>query len=226
MQYFLDSADTAVIQAALAKYPLDGVTTNPAILARDISPDDKLSDTLLKIHELTKDKLLFVQVTSPNTAGMICDAHKIIEALGGKLSIKIPATPSGFTAMKILAADGINITATAVYTTSQAVLAARSGAKYIAPYISHIDNLSLDGAEIACEMAQILKLHNLDAQILGASFRTASQVERIVKGGVSAVTVTAEMLDTLASHPGTIAEIASFEDKWNARFGKDIFELL
>lgn len=226
MKYFLDSADFAVIADALAKFPLDGVTTNPAILARDLPEDRTLSEGLRHIRHLTGELLMFVQATSHDANGMIRDAHKICEALGGRLSIKLPATADGFTAAKKLTKDGISVTMTAVYTTSQAMLAGACGADFAAPYISHIDNLSLDGAAAASDMAAELAKHGMRTEVLAASFRTAAQVERCIRGGVTAVTVTADMLATLAAHPGTAAEVASFDAKWAARFDKGISELL
>ena len=111
-------------------------------------------------------------------------------------------------------------------TETQALLAAKSGADFIAPYVSHIDNLSLDGPTEACAMASLLRSHDLDAQILAASFRTAAQVERCIAGGVTSVTLTAEMLDVLASHPGTDKELGSFRKNWSDKFGRGIRELL
>ena len=226
MKYFLDSADFDVIRLALGKYPLDGVTTNPTILARDLPANITLIDGLTKIRQLTDGLLMFVQATAHDSDGMIRDARKICSTLGGALSIKLPATPDGFTAAKKLTADGISVTMTAVYSTSQAMLAGACGADFAAPYISHLDNMSLDGAQIASEMAQQLEYHEMPTQVLGASFRTASQVERCIAGGVSAVTVTYEMLDVLASHPGTLNEVASFDAKWAARFGKNVADLI
>ena len=150
---------------------------------------------------------------------MVRDAEAIVKAIGGRLSIKLPATAEGFTAAKRLAAEGISVTMTAVYSTSQAMLAGACGADFCAPYVSHLDNLSLDGAGIAAEMARQLALHERKTQVLAASFRTAAQIERCFAGGVTAVTITAEMFETLAAHPGTMAELASFDAKWNARCG-------
>ena len=226
MLYFLDSAKLTLIESSLAKYPIDGVTTNPTILARDIEDGMTLSELLREIRRLTAEKKLFVQVTSDTTDEMVLDAQAIANSLGGDLSIKVPSNTAGFAAIKKLKALGISTTATACYTTSQALLAAKSGADFIAPYVSHIDNLSLDGPAEACAMASLLRSHDLDAQILAASFRTAAQVERCIAGGVTSVTVTAEMLDVLASHPGTDKELCSFRKNWSNRFGRGIRELL
>ncbi|MBQ8509289.1 MAG: fructose-6-phosphate aldolase [Clostridia bacterium] len=227
MQYFLDSADVDIIRTALECWPLDGVTTNPAILARDLPEGQTVAAQLDAIRSLTGSRLLFAQVTSSDTKGMIRDAIKLADFLGDNTSIKIPATPDGFAAMKQLAADGLSITATAVYSTSQALLAAKCGVDYAAPYISHLDNLSLDGPQVAADMAEELRFHGLtQTQILAASFRTAAQVERCIHSGVTAVTVTADMLTTLATHGGTAKECANFDAKWNVRFGKGIAEMI
>ncbi len=226
MQYFLDSADLTLITESLSGYGLDGVTTNPTILARDLPEGRTLAEQLRLIREAVKGKLLFVQVTSENTAGMVRDARVITEKLGGPLCIKVPATASGIAAICQLTALGISTTATAVYTSSQAMLAAKAGADYVAPYIAHIDNLSLDGAAAASEMAGMLAFHGLKTQVLAASFRTADQVDRVIKGGVSSVTVTAAMLSSLASHIGTGMECESFRKNWDSRFDAGIAELL
>ncbi len=226
MTLFLDSARLALIEKAWKEYPLDGVTTNPTILARDIGGDMSLKELLLRIRALTAGKKLFVQVTSDSVPGMVRDAETIVKTLGGDLSVKVPSTKEGFEAIKLLHAEGIGTTATACYSTSQALLAAKAGADFVAPYLSHLDNLSLDGAACACEMARLLSEHGFGTQVLAASFRTAAQVERCFAGGVGAATVTAEMLDVLAAHPGTENELSSFRKNWNGRFGSGIAELL
>lgn len=226
MEYYLDSADLSVISASLARWPLAGVTTNPTILARDIAPDADLRDLLLAIRRLTGDLRLFVQVTREDTEGMCADARCICRVLGGLLTVKIPATAEGFAAIRQLKAEGISTAATAVYTTSQAMLAAQSGADFAAPYVSHLDNLSEDGPAVAAEMQRQICLHGLPTKVLAASFRTAAQVERCIAGGVQSVTVTGEMLGILSAHPGTDRELSSFGQNWSARFPSGISELL
>ena len=226
MLYYLDSARTDLVAAALKKYPIDGITTNPTILARDIEDGMTLSELLYELRKLTDGKKLFVQVTAEDVEGMVRDAEKIVSALGGDITVKVPSTPDGFEAIKVLKSSGISTAATACYSTSQALLTSKAGADFVAPYISHLDNLSLDGPGIAAEMARQLVYHNLDTQILAASFRTASQIERCIAGGVGAVTVTADMLCILSSHPGTDKELSAFRQNWNMRFEKNISELL
>ena len=226
MKYFLDSANFNEIEKALSRYALDGVTTNPAILARDLPEGISLRDALLTIRRLTEGRLLFVQATSPEADGMVRDAKRICELLGGALSIKLPSNKEGFAAAKLLVEEGISVTMTAAYSTSQALLAGAVGADFVAPYVSHLDNMSQDGAAVAGEMARQLAFHEKNTEVLAASFRTAAQVERCFALGVSAVTVTADMLDLLATHAGTAAELANFDAKWNARYNGNIGEII
>ena len=204
MLYFLDSAKLDLIEKTIKTYEIDGVTTNPIILARDIEEGMTLKKLLLKIRELTTGKKLFVQVTSDKADEMAEDARKIVSTLGGDLSIKVPLNSEGIEAIKLLKKEGISTTATACYTTSQALLAAKAGADFVAPYISHIDNLSEDGPVKAGEMARQLYEQGFSTQVLAASFRTAAQVERCIAEGVTSVTITAEMFDILSSHPGML----------------------
>ena len=219
MKIYLDSADVDLITSAVGRYPIDGVTTNPTIIARDIKDGMTVSGLLSRIRVLTAGKKLFVQVTSDDADGIMSDAMKIV-SLGGDITVKVPTTADGLTAIMRLADKGISTAATACYSTSQALLAAKAGADFVAPYISHIDNLSLDGAAVASEMAELFAFHGLKTEVLAASFRTVSQVERCIAGGVSAVTVTYDMLGSMTVHPGTDKEMASFKANWAAKFGE------
>lgn len=226
MLYYLDSARLDLIEKALKTYPLDGVTTNPTILARDIPDGMTLFELLTSIRELTKGKKLFIQVTGDTADGMVSDAKNITEVFDGDITVKVPCNKEGIEAIGRLHDIGISTCATACYSTSQALLAAKAGADFVAPYISHLDNLSLDGPDTAGEMARQFVCHGLHTQVLAASFRTASQVERCIANGVTSVTVTAEMLDILSAHPGTDKELASFRNNWSKRFDKGISELI
>lgn len=210
LKLFLDSADPEKIRRALDFYPLDGVTTNPTILSRQ---NTELLPLLNELRKITEGKLLFVQVTADKSDDMVCEAQKIAKLLGGDICIKIPATEEGLRAIKILSRDGISTTATAVYSVSQAILAAAAGADYVAPYMSHIDNLCLDSAQVAGDMAKLFREHYPKTNVLAASFRVAEQINRAVLCGVGAVTVAPEMLPVMIGNRGTEAELESFEKK-------------
>lgn len=224
MKLFLDSADPEKIIRALDFYPLDGVTTNPTILSRQ---NTELLPLLKKLRKITEGKLLFVQVTAEKSDDMVREAHLIADRLGGDLCIKIPATEEGLRAIKLLSRDGISTTATAVYSVSQAMLAAAAGADYVAPYMSHIDNLCIDSAQVAGDMAKLFREHYPKTNVLAASFRVAEQINRAVLCGVGAVTVAPEMLPVLISNRGTEAELESFEKNWSSVYGaKSVCDLI
>lgn len=224
MKLFLDSADPEKIIRALDFYPLDGVTTNPTILSRQ---NTELLPLLKKLRKITEGKLLFVQVTAEKSDDMVREAHLIADRLGGDLCIKIPATEEGLRAIKLLSRDGISTTATAVYSVSQAMLAAAAGADYVAPYMSHIDNLCIDSAQVAGDMAKLFREHYPKTNVLAASFRVAEQINRAVLCGVGAVTVAPEMLPVLIGNRGTEAELESFKKNWSSVYGaKSVCDLI
>lgn len=224
LKLFLDSADPEKIRRALDFYPIDGVTTNPTILSRQ---NTELLPLLKELRKITEGRLLFVQVTAEKSDDMVREAHMIADRLGGDLCIKIPATEEGLRAIKILSRDGISTTATAVYSVSQAILAAAAGADYVAPYMSHIDNLCLDSAQVAGDMAKLFREHYPKTNVLAASFRVAEQINRAVLCGVGAVTVAPEMLPVMIGNRGTEAELESFEKNWSSVYGdKSVGDLI
>ncbi len=224
LKLFLDSADPEKIIRALDFYPLDGVTTNPTILSRQ---NTELIPLLKELRKITEGKLLFVQVTAEKSDDMVREAHMIADRLGGDLCIKIPATEEGLRAIKLLSRDGISTAATAVYSVSQAMLAAAAGADYVAPYMSHIDNLCIDSAQVAGDMAKLFREHYPKTNVLAASFRVAEQINRAVLCGVGAVTVAPEMLPVLIGSRGTEAELESFRKNWSTVYGgKSVCDLI
>ena len=218
MKLFLDSADPEKIKHALDFYPICGVTTNPTIISRQKS---EFLPLLKELRKITEGKLLFVQATADSSDAIVREAHMISDTLGGNICIKIPATEEGLRAIKLLSAEEISTTATAVYTVGQAMLFAAAGADYVAPYMSHIDNLCLDSAEIAGNMEKLFREHYPSTHVLAASFRVAEQITRAALCGVRAFTVAPEMLPTLIKNSGTAAELESFKANWSAVYGEN-----
>lgn len=224
MKYFIDSADPKKIYDVMSRFHVDGVTTNPTIISRE---NTALLPLLENIRRITKDKLLFVQVTAKTTDGIVREAALICEKLGNRLCIKIPANEAGLAAIKTLTAQGIKTTATAVYSVQQAMLCAAAGAEYVAPYMSHIDNMCVDSTEIAGEMAKLFKIHYPDTHVLAASFRVAEQINRVILSGVDAITIAPEMFTTLITNRQTDAELEAFGKNWSAVYGdKSVYDLL
>lgn len=215
MKYFIDSANVEKIESIVVRFPCDGVTTNPTILARE---SDDPADTLKRIRKAIGDRLLFVQVTASDGGEMIRQAETLAAKLGCPLSIKIPATEEGIFAIKSLSARGFSVTATAVYTVQQAILCAKAGAGYVAPYVAHIDDYGIDSAETVENMAKLLKIHSPETVILAASFRVAEQINRVIAAGAGAVTVTPETYEKLIVSDGTRREVDAFRANWKNKF--------
>ena len=174
MKLIIDDAHMDQIKKIYEFYPVDGVTTNPSILAKSgRNPYEVLKEIRTFIGDEAE---LHVQAVAGTAEGMVEDAHRIVSELGQNTYVKIPSVPEGFKAMKVLKGEGISITATAIYTPLQAFLAGKCGASYAAPYINRIDNMGYNGIQVAKEIHDIFKKNNLDTEVLAASFKNSQQV--------------------------------------------------
>lgn len=199
MKLIIDDANITNIKRLCEYYPIDGVTTNPSILAK---MGEKPYKVLKEIRSfLGKEAQLHVQVIAEEAQAMVEDAHRIVSELGEQTFVKIPAVPEGFKAMKLLNKEGLKITATAVYTPLQGLLAAKCGALYVAPYINRIDNMGYDGIAVAKTLQDIFKNNGYPTGVLAASFKNSQQVLELCKYGISAVTVAPEVLDNFVKNP-------------------------
>lgn len=195
MKLIVDFANLDQIMEMYDYYPVDGVTTNPSILAKERKNP---YDVLKAIREfIGADAELHVQVVSLDAESMIQEAHKIQEELGTNTYIKVPVSREGLKAIKALAAEGANITATAIYTQIQAYLAGKAGAHYAAPYVNRIDNLGADGVKVAREIHDIFQKNGLKTEVLAASFKNSQQVLELAKYGVGAATIAPDVIEGL-----------------------------
>ena len=199
MKLLVDDADIAKIRRIYEYYPVDGVTTNPSILAKS---GRKPYEVLREIRAFIGDEAqLHAQAISRDAEGMVKEAYAMADALGRNTYIKIPAVPEGFKAMQILRKKGFNITATAIYTPMQAFIAAKSGANYAAPYINRIDNLGTNGVECARIIHDIFKNYKFDTEVLAASFKNSLQVQELCAYGVGAITAACSVIEGLVKNP-------------------------
>ena len=187
-QLMLDTANLTEIAAGIKTLPVSGVTTNPTILRRE--GDIDVYSHLAAIKKLCgAARSLHVQVVSTDTDGIIKEAHYIRERLGKDIYIKIPATESGLAAMKTLSDEGVNITATAIYSTWQAMLAVMSGAKYTAIFYNRMQNNCTDPCRVISELRDFIDGAGADTNILAASFKNVSQVTDAFAAGAHSATV-------------------------------------
>ena len=218
MKLFLDTANVEDIQKVNDMGVICGVTTNPSILAKS---GRNPYEVLTELREIVgKDGELHVQVVSKDAEGMVKEAAVIRERLGENTFVKIPTTPQGLKAMKILSAQGVNITATAIYTPMQAFLAAKAGAKYTAPYINRIDNFGYNGVQVAMDIQDIFENNNLPCEVLAASFKNSQQVLELTKYGIGASTVATDVIEGLIKNAAIDAAIDAFNKDFESITGE------
>ena len=217
MIYILDTADLSAIKHCNEFYPLAGVTTNPSIIAKEKTDFWKLVKDIRAI--IGEDKMLHVQTTA-KTADKIVEEAKLLKAeLGGNFFIKIPICEEGLKATMELKKIGIAVTMTAIFTPAQALIAAMAGASFVAPYVNRLDNIIGDGTNVVAEIVNQLEIYGSDCKVLAASFKNAEQVHKCASVGCHSVTVNADILKTVISHPMTDAAIAGFDKDWGSVYG-------
>ncbi len=217
MKLLIDNADINAIRHIYEFYPIDGVTTNPTILARS---GRQPYDVLKEIRDfIGNDADLHVQAVAMDADGIIKDAHCICKELGDNTLVKIPCVPEGFKAMKALKKEGIRLTGTAIYTPMQAYLAAKCGAEYTAPYINRIDNMGFDGVAVTKEIQDIFTNNRLSTSILAASFKNSQQVLELAKYGVGASTVAPDVIEALVKNPAISSAVDAFVKDFEALAG-------
>lgn len=217
MIYILDTADLAAIKHCNEFYPLAGVTTNPSIIAKAKTDFWPLVEKIREI--IGPDKMLHVQTTQTVASEIVKEAVLLKERLGGEFYIKIPIGEEGLRATKILKEMGIGVTMTAIFTPAQALMAAVAGASFVAPYVNRLDNILGDGCEVVGEIVAELENYGLDCKVLAASFKNAEQVHKCALYGCHSVTVAADIMKMLISHPMTDAAINGFDKDWQSVYG-------
>ena len=219
MKLLIDSANIEEIKNVYEFYPVDGVTTNPSIL---LKADQKPYQLLREIRDfIGADSDLHVQVISLEATEMVKEGHKILEVLGENTFIKIPVTPQGLKAIAILAKEGANVTATAIYNQMQAYLAAKAGAKFVAPYVNRIDNLGYNGINVTKQIQDILDNSGFETEILAASFKNSHQMLDLCEYGVGASTASPDIIEGLIKGEMITQAVLAFKDDFEELCGKD-----
>lgn len=219
MLCLLDTANVEEIAKCFDFFPIAGVTTNPTLISREGRP---LYDILTDIRDVIGEKaMLHVQVLGPDAATMVAEANQLRDRLGSGIYPKLPVTREGLKAIRILADSGFSVTATAILTPLQALLAARAGAAFTAPYVNRIDNSGGDGVGVVTDIVRMFSIHELPTKVLTASFKNVRQVHDMALAGAHAATMTPELLDLVFSHPLTDSGVADFNADWAAAYGAD-----
>lgn len=213
MEFMLDTVNLAEIKKWAQILPLAGVTSNPTIIKREGELD--FFEHLKKVRKLIGPQpSLHVQVVAKDTAGMVAEAKKLQAELGGNLYIKIPVTQEGLVAIKQLKQADFKVTATAIYTTMQGLLALEAGADYLAPYYNRMENLDTDPVALIAQLASAREKSTQKGKILAASFKNASQVTKALGAGAQAVTAGSDIYAASLADPAIAKAVSDFAIDW------------
>lgn len=218
MKLIIDSANTEKISDYLTYLPVEGVTTNPSILKKE--GNIEFVNHMKEIRFLIgKEKSLHIQTIAEDYEGMIKDARKIVDLIDREVYIKIPVSKDGLAAIKTLKAEGFNITATAIYSEIQALLATELGADYLAPYVNRMSNLNTDPYEVIKNISRNIAATNSNTRILAASFKNVDQVLKAVQSGSTHVTVGINVIDAFLANANITKAVSDFGNDWEAVHG-------
>ena len=214
MLVLIDNANMKEIESLYDSYPYDGVTTNPSILMKEHKDPIAL---LKRIRDfLPDDSQLHAQLVSEDAQTMVEEAHFMLRQIREDLYIKVPVTAEGLKAIHLLKQEGINITATAIYTAMQAFMAAKAGARYTAPYVNRLDNMGADGVHVAKTIHDMFRINNMEADVLAASFKNSQQILNLCLHGIGSVTAAPDVLRALTRHDATFTAEENFtQDFYN-----------
>jgi transaldolase len=209
MKFFIDTADIKEIKEAASMGLVDGVTTNPSLVART---GKKFREVLLEICDLVKGPVS-AEVISTNATDMMKEAREYA-ALRSNIVVKIPLIVEGLKAVRMCSEEGIKTNVTLCFSATQALLAAKAGATYISPFVGRLDDVSQDGMELIADIVEIYDNYNFDTEVLVASVRHPIHVLEAAKLGAHVATCPLSVLMQLAKHPLTDLGLAKFLQDW------------
>ena len=212
MKFFIDTANVDEIRRAVELGVVDGVTTNPSLIAREGR------DFIEVVKEITEivDGPISAEVISLEADKMVEEAKELVRKIdSSNLVIKIPLCAEGLKATKILSGMGIKTNVTLVFSTAQALMAAKAGATYVSPFVGRLDDIGDDGIALVKDIATIFKLYNIPTQIIAASIRTSAHVTAAARAGSDIATIPYKVFIDMLRHPLTASGIAKFLSDWD-----------
>jgi transaldolase len=218
MKFFVDTADVDEIRDLAATGMVDGVTTNPSLIAKSGRP---FFEVIKEICTIT-DGPVSAEVTATSTESMIEEGRKLRE-LAPNICIKVPLTWDGLKACKTLTDEGSQVNVTLCFSANQALLAAKAGATFISPFVGRLDDLNIDGMELISDIRTIYDQYDFDTEILVASIRNANHVKDAALIGADVATVPPGVLRSLIKHTLTDKGLADFLADWE-KTGQSILD--
>ena len=209
MKFFVDTADVEEIRALNALGLLDGVTTNPSLIAKS---GRDMSEAIKEICDIV-DGPVSAEVTATDYDGMMAEAEKLL-AIADNVTIKVPLTEAGIQACHALSSKGVSVNVTLCFSAGQAILAAKAGAAYISPFVGRLDDIGQDGMELIQEICEIYDNYNFPTEVLVASIRNPIHVVASARMGAGVATVPPSVLRQMFKHPLTESGLAAFLADW------------
>lgn len=209
MKFFIDTADVAEIREALSLGILDGVTTNPTLVARTGRP---FKDVILEICRLVPGPVS-AEVVSTNAEGMIREG-KELASWAPNIVVKVPLTPEGLKAIRGLSREGIRVNTTLVFQPLQALLAAKAGAAYVSPFVGRLDDVAGYGMRLVADILEIFRHYGYTTEVIVASVRHPMHVLEAARLGAHIVTMPFAVMMQVVKHPLTDVGLARFLEDW------------
>ena len=217
MKFFVDTANVEDIKKANDMGVICGVTTNPSLIAKE---GRNFAEVIKEITDIVDGPISGeVKATTVDAEGMIKEGREIA-AIHPNMVVKIPMTVEGLKTVKVLHAEGIKTNVTLVFTSAQALLAARAGASYVSPFLGRLDDISMPGIDLIYDITEIFQMHNIETEIIAASVRNPIHVIDCAKAGADIATVPYKVLEQMTKHPLTDQGIAKFQADYKAVFGE------
>lgn len=219
MKFFVDTADTKEIRALAESGLLDGVTTNPSLIAKS---GRNMREVIAEICEVVPGPVS-AEVAATEYDAIMREAA-VLRRIAGNVAIKVPLTPDGLRACKALTSDGAMVNVTLCFSAAQALLAAKAGATFISPFVGRLDDIGHVGMELIAEIVQIYRNYDyLRTEVLVASVRNPLHVIEAAKLGAHVATLPPAVLRSLYAHPLTDKGLAAFLADW-AKTGQSILD--
>ncbi len=212
MKFFIDTANIEQIKDANDMGMVDGVTTNPSLIAKE---DGEFKDIIAQICNIV-DGPVSAEVISLGYEGMVSEARELVK-IADNIAVKIPMTVDGLKAVKTLSAEGVKTNVTLVFSALQALMAAKAGATYVSPFVGRLDDLAQEGMGLIEEIVRIFTNYEFDTQIIVASVRSQLHVLQSALIGADIATIPYGVLKKLAAHHMTDKGIESFLSDWNKK---------
>lgn len=221
MEFIVDTVNLEEIKDAVEHMPIVGVTSNPSIV-KQTSPEN-FFEHMRKIREIIgMERSLHVQVISKNSDEMVAEAHRILKEIDDQVYIKVPVSYEGIKAIKTLKAEGVKVTATAVYDLMQAYMSLAANVDYIAPYVNRIGNLGADPMDLISNLSDRIAVDGYNTKIVAASFKGVQQVRDSFNFGAHAITAPVAVLKQIFANPNIEKAVDDFNKDWYAMYGENV----